>query len=64
MNRDTFILVLAVLLAKQNVPEAVYEAARFVIDNPSIETETSPQLAADEWLSAAGDALDWRDPAR
>jgi len=63
MDRDKFILVLAVLLEKRGVPSAVYEASRFVIDNPGIEGETTPQSAAEEWVAGAADS-DVPDPAR
>lgn len=64
MTRDDFIRALSALLSNREVPEPLYEAARFVIDNPGMETEWTPQAAADEWLNAAGGAVDWKDPAR
>jgi hypothetical protein len=64
MTRDNFILCLSAYLSEAGVKEPIVEAARFVIDNPDLESDTTPQDAAQEWLCAAGDAVDWKDPAR
>jgi hypothetical protein len=64
MTRDNFILCLSAYLSEAGVKDPISEAAEFVLDNPDIVTDTTPQDAAEEWLSAAGDAADWQDPAR
>jgi hypothetical protein len=64
MTTDNFILRLATYLSEAGLPNPLTEAARFVIDNPGIETDTSADDAAQEYLAGCADAADWKDPAR
>ena len=64
MTRDNFILCLSAYLSEAGAREPITEAARFVIDNPDVVDDTTPEDAAQEWLGAAGDAANWKDPAR
>jgi hypothetical protein len=64
MTKESFILALAAHFTEAGVHQPLYEAARFMLDNPGMEIEWLPQAAADEWLSAAAEAEDWREPAR
>lgn len=64
MKIDNFIQCFAAYLDEAGILNPLLEAARFVIDNPEIHTDTTPDDAAQEWLSAYADALDWKDPAR
>lgn len=64
MTSDNFILCFSAYLSEAGVKNPITEAARFVIDNPDIVDDTTPQDAAQEWVSTASDAADWKDPAR
>ena len=61
---DCFITALATILASKGVSNARQEAETYVRDNPGMEIEMTPEGAAREWIDAATEAEDWRDPAR
>lgn len=63
MSRDDFIRAVAAILGAAGLPNPLFEAARFLLDNPGMETDLIPEAAAAEWLIAAGDDF-WKDPAR
>jgi len=63
MTSDNFILCLSAYLSEAGVKAPITEAARFVIDNPDIVADTTPQDAAQEWFSAAAET-DSENPAR
>jgi hypothetical protein len=63
VTRDNFILSLYARLSEAGVPEPLYEAARYVIANPGIETEKAIADVAEDWLDGAADEAGWRDPA-
>ena len=65
MTRDNFILCLSAHLSEAGIKEPITKAAQFVLDNPDIVADTTPEDAAQEWLSAAADGQDpHEDPAR
>jgi hypothetical protein len=51
-------------LETAGVPDAQSHAELHIQGNPGIEDGDTPQQAANEWIDAAGDAIDWKDPAR
>jgi hypothetical protein len=52
MRRDNFILCLGAYLSEAGVTDPITEAARYVLAHPDVEYDTTPQDAAQEWLSA------------
>ena len=56
LTRDNFILALSAYLSEAGLREPISCAARFVLDHPDIESDTTPDDAAQELLCAARSA--------
>lgn len=55
ISREDFILDLTENLSQFGVEFPFYEALRYVLENPGMETEMTPYEASREWVDAAAD---------